>query len=583
MLIGSVFLWTIVSQKDTAFDPDIKSHYTLNYHTDFDTNVYGIDDQIDFSAKLDFRIFKKSENSFYAGFQLSDVDITMKNSDLAKQIASLYELFFLVKLDQDGKFLEYYFPRRDDDVKGLQALFAMLQAAKKESSSYRVEEIDFNGIYEALYQRDEQQLFKSRVKYREIGDENIDIVFKTSDINITLDNENNYIYSLKGYETLVTKNNEKTLLTNHNTVKMQKERTPVDETLAIWQEKRSVDAIIEAFKKRAEKYEPFWIVQQKEATIKHIEANQLDFSKYMQKIEKSHKVQKKINIQNFHELEEYLSLYPDEIEKLYSTIIDSDDQISMKLIHTLEKLGTQKAQNVLLDLIESDLKTLSQENHLRAIIAIGAIPDVAQENVSRLWRYAEKIETPELQEQSNTIVLALGSIASNSEETIANTINVALRNRLINGDDVSKNITLLSMQNSDVTLFQPEILDILKTSDNSQLQVTTIKVLQGIDNPEVESILFEKMSNTDNDYIKASAIEALSTLPTTDRVVQEIQNKITTQASSFARNEMVKYLAKSIDSYPQNRQYLQSVLKDETNKEIVKIIIKTIRKNDEKK
>ena len=573
VVISVIFLFANILKKDDSFDIDKKSHYTLKYNTEFDKkNVYGIKDPINFSAMLDFRVFKKDENFIYAGFELSDVKIGMQNSYLEKRIASLYELFFLVKMDKNGKFLEYYFPRRDDDVKGLFMLFSMLQTVELDKTSYKVEEFDYNGVYEAEYSRMENKLSKSRIKYIEKKSDAINIVFGKSNINIVLDDENNYIQSLNGYETIVSKENGIVVLENSNTVLMEKVNTPVNNSLKIWQEEREVSEIIDSFQQEAEKYEPFWVAEEKASKINYIKTNHLNFSNFLKK------VQENMNIQNLQELQNYLSLYPKEIEKLYAIIIDSDDKSSMKLIHMLEKLGNEEAQKLLLKLIESDNSTLSQDNHLRAIIAIGAIKNVSEENIDALWKYSQNVDTSDLLEQSKTIVLALGSIASNSEENIASKINQRLKDNLLTGNYATKKISLLSMQNSGIDNFQAEVLEVVKTSSSIKLQVSAIKILQDARTGEVEKVLYEKMKRAQNDYVKAAAIESLSFFEPKDEIVEEIQKNIATQESSHTKTEMVKYLAKTIDKYPQNSKYLEDALQGEENREVVKLIIKTIRK-----
>ena len=578
IVVGVIFFLVTTFKTHERFDTTKKSHYTLTFHTEFNKdNIYGIQNSIDFSAKLDFRVFKKDKNFIYAGFELSNIQLHMQNYALQKQITALYELFFLVKMDKNGKFLEYYFPRSDDDIKGLLMLFSMIQSIDLDEASYTTEEFDYNGVYEAKYTRNENQLHKSRRAYRNVNEEGINIIFKKSDINIMFDNESNYLQSLQGQETLISQEGNRTLLENTNSIEIKKDDSQCDDTLKIWNETRDVNDIIASFALEAQKYEPFWITQEKESKRNFIKANHITFSKIIDKVAQER------SIENLQMLESYLALYPSEVEKLYDIIVSADDEASMKLIHVLKKLNNKEAQSTLIKFIDNTQNEFSQNNRLRAIIAIGAMNNVSEEHIDTLWRYSQNVMSPDLVERSETIILALGNIASHSDKNIANNINQRLKDTLVSESDASKHISLYAMQNSGVEHFETEILELLQTSSSTKLQVSAMKVLQDVQSAEVEVALYEKMKVEKNDYIRAAAIESLSFFEPKENVLKDIQQNLVTQESSHTKTAMVKYLVKTIDQYPQNSVYLEAALEGEHNRDVVKLIIKTIRKNNEKK
>ena len=561
---------------DNHFDVDKKAHYILEYHTKFTKqNSYGVIGDIDLNAQIDFRVFQNTKKVIYAGFELSKVAINIPNKDLQESLKKLYEVFFIVKMDKNGKILEYYFPGKEDNFKGLIMLFSTLQTVFKNEKEYKVTEFDANGFYSVSYKKDNLQIHKSKIKYLQAAKSNI--LFKSSDINITVDAKGNFINSLIGKEIVQTKEANQTVLQNSNMISFQKLTTKIDTTLRIWQEQRDVKDIINSLQQKAKTQELFWKEEAQKSNRKYIKKEKLELENFITKMEKNP------SIESMRDLQKYLKLFPKKTAQLYRVILNTSDDTSMKIVNVLELLGTKEAQKLLLDLIDTSDEDLSQINHLRAIIALGAVESVSEENIEKLWQYSQNEETPNLQERSQTIILALGNIASHSNDYIAQSINERLKDRLVEDDYRVKKIALLAMQNSGIDHFKTEVLDLLKNSTNEKLQLSAISLLKSVHNEDVMSTLYQKIIETDSDRIKAKAIESISYFNPDAKVVKLLQKELLTESNPRIKSEMVRYLANSMDSYPDNKNYLESALQNESNREVVKLIIKSIKgKGDEK-
>lgn len=553
------------------FNPNNKSHYTLKYKTIFDNknSAYKIADNINVAMNVDVRVFKKEKNSLYVGFQFSDVNSSFHNNYLEKRVNDLYSIFFLIKMNYEGKFLQYYFPKKIENIKGLIRLISLLQNILKNQALYSCTELDANGgVYNTAYRLQNHTLYKTREKYISPEQNDINTIIKNSNFKIELDSQGNWIKTLHGKEKLVTKEDGNTIVKNTNSLTVDKLETPVDKNLQIWLEKRDVENIIKALSKQQAEDEFSWKKEQDKSLKKLFKKGHITLKRLLTKVKRL----KSLSSRN--DLIAYLKLNRDEIHKLYDTLLESDDAMASILINILEMLHTPEAQALLVKLVDDE--KFSTDNQLRAAIALGTQKNLSQELINELWDIQSNHDNEEDKTRANTILLALGSISSQTNQSSSDTIDQQLKD-LLYDETSNKTALLYSMENSGAAKFKSEIVTLLKTTKDKNLKSVCIKVLKNIKSDAVKTLLFNEMKNGSSDLVRATAIEALRNFKTDDKVVQYIQGTIKTISDFDTKNEMVYYLIKTVNTHPENKKYLMDILNDIQDSRTKKAIIKTIR------
>ena len=117
----------------------------------------------------------------------------------------------------------------------------------------------------------------------------------------------------------------------------------------------------------------------------------------------------------------------------------------------------------------------------------------------------------------------------------------------------------------------------METSKNERVKALCIKLLSKTKNDAEKEIFYNQMKEGSSDLVKAAAIRALGAFKPDENVLRYIQNNIGTISESDTRNEMVRYLIKTLNEYPENKEYLKDVLDDLQDKQTKKLIIKAIR------
>ena len=556
------------------FNLNTKSHYQITNSIIFDNTdvLYAVSGDITTKIDLDMRVFKKEKEFIYIGFQFSDIDISIGNKDVKDSLEKLYSIFFIVKIDYSGKFIEYYFPKDIQNIKGLSGLVSQMQVVFSKKPVYSVEEDDFlEGVYKTMYRNVNNILNKKREKYIAYNDDTMQTKIIKSNMIIKIDKTGNWIESLKGLENIIIKDNGVDAIKNKNIISIEKLYTPVNSSLQIWNEDRDIKDIIESFKQNSKDDTFTWQKEQDKILKNYIKKNNITFKSLLSKIDNNS------NSDFSDDLEKYLRLNPNEIYKLYH-IIDGHNNIkSAKLIRILGSLNTLEAQTVLLKIAEGYDDVSFENNNMNAILELGKQKNLDNNIVNTLWSFQDIRSDEYYKDRSNTILLALGNLSSHNNMDISDKIDQRLKD-LLYDDSYDKSTLLYAMENSGTKKFESTIVEVLEKSSDNFIKATAIDVLGSIQTDEIEDILYLTMKSSSSNLVKEQAIKKLLNFKTDERIVKDIQSTIKTLPDSRVRDKMIYYLVKTVKEYPENKQYLENILTDTQDIRTKKMIIRTIRR-----
>ena len=524
------------------FKPNKYSSYKLEYMTTFAKNQYNISSNIDMKAILNTKVLEEN-NKLYILFKLTNIKLAFDNPYLEKILSNIYSKIFLIEISKNGKFINYYLPKDSKKV-GLFNLISLFEIIIKNSSLYTTQEKDaINGIYECTYRID-KDIYKTRQKY--ISDTQ-NITIDSSYIKAVADKKGNWLFSLKAIENIQVNIGNSPIKTK-NELQLTK-IAPVKFSIKA----KNIENIINAIQNE-QNIE--WSKITTSALKHEIKQNKITFNSLINKFLNSH------DISDLHKLEIYLKLNPNEIDKLYDIMANSNPNINNRLIAILEHLNLPQSQNLLADIANDS--NFDDDTRLRAVIALGFQKNLSSDIIDTLWGIEKNSDNSDL---SNTALLALGSISSNNA-------NTQIDEKLKELSKQKNSISLIySMKNSGVTKFKNELTKMLNSS-NTQIKTNAIEVLSNVNDPQIHNKLVSMIDSKSNN-VEAAAIKALSKHPD-EKTLKYVQSHIKDMKPKVTE-AMVDYLVKTMDKHPENKTYLKEVLPLVQDNKTKKVIIKAIR------
>ena len=164
----------------------------------------------------------------------------------------------------------------------------------------------------------------------------------------------------------------------------------------------------------------------------------------------------------YRKIGKYISVFPKSTQKLKSIILESDENISMNLISILSRISTPEAQVVLSDLAKDN--TTYEMNNIRAIIGLGGVEEATVNTIDTLMDISSIRGSTELNDKSDTALLALASHTDDSKEINQDIVSY-IKSEYSTGLSLSKEKNILySMQNAGAENFVQEISKSLNSS-----------------------------------------------------------------------------------------------------------------------
>jgi hypothetical protein len=547
------------------FDAELKRVYALKSSSKFKIYLDDLstaDDGFALEGVLNFRVLKKKDAKIFTLFQLSQLKIDSSNTLLNSELEKLYSELFVVVFSKDGEILEEYFKYKKEDYKGLMQLLDILQIRLRQKHSYELNERNTEGVVVSAYTRESNTIKKQRKRFVSMNESVLDYNISASNIDIEIDPH--WIVSLDAQETLEIYENKHKILWSTNIYSIKQDERLYDPSLEIWRYQDSAEDLIKRYLKK-DKLSYLKKIRQK-AKKEFFQQNNIDINFIMKGIS---------SYDDFHslkELEEYITLYPESTHQLYGYIKNSQDRLSAHLINVLENSSTKEAQELLVK-IASDSEFEHVDN-LRAIIALGGVENPQNSSIEHLWLRYMMREDKEQKELSDTAILSLGALSKKAEDPQG--IREKIRGAFYDAQSVSqKRAILLGMQNADSKEFSSEIDDALK-DNNSLVRSTAVKALRSIDSDETREKLYALFDADEHRRVRKAILSTLRSIKTDKNLMQKARENLFKEDDNLIRKDIIKYLYKNKELYPQNIDTLQEFSpyeKDKENKNLLRDIL----------
>ncbi len=506
ILIG---VWFFVEEKTTStlynFDTEIKTHYTLEFKqnsslisSDLLPGKFTYNFAVE--AMLNMRVLQKEGEFYWLAYQLSKFDLSGEGvtKDMLERLKPYYSSMFLVKVDFFGKITEMHFGGVDINFAGLKQLLYLLEVISLDKNNYKLLQRDSIGTYSSFYRKNLYLIEKQKNKYTKVftPDERYKVKVEKFSLLAKVDAKANWLKSLNLKENLLIRDeNKMPYAKNKNIIKLQKSDEIIDTSLQIWQENRSVQEILTSFNELKNKDENIFEVIQNENSKKQFISSQTNIDSLIHELNKNSK-----DGSVYRKIAKFIKLFPDKTSELKSIIMEADDSVALRMLSMLSLVGTPEAQELLVDVANSG--DTSHMNNIRAIIGLGGVDVSTQKTIDALMELSDARGADNLNDKSNTSILALGAhaqYASSQNEDIISYIRSEYNSDI--SLDREKNI-LYSMQNAGAENFIAEIENSLN-SKSIKVRIVAIKTIGTIKDVSLrESLLKQQQLKQNNTKVK---------------------------------------------------------------------------------
>ena len=443
-------------------------------------------------AFLNMKVLEKNENYVWSLFQLSSfvLDGVGMNKIILERLTPYYQSMFLVKYSLDGKVLDYKFPGKIENFSGLLQLIYSLAILNLEKKSYKIEQKDSIGIYDAFYKKYLNTIEKQKNRYVKVTnpDEKYSATVEVSSTKAKIDTKYSWLQELylKESITLIDEQDNQ-FAKNTNIINLYKTNKIIDKSLKIYKEKRDIKIILAEFDSLNEQdINIFEKISKENLKNKFIETNTT-----LEKL--NAKFDEKLGVRN---IKKYIEIFPQETYKLKQMIIDSDDLISMRIIAILPIVNTDESQKLLNELAVDDRTT--HIDKIRSIIALGDVNKPSTQTIDTLMQISDTRGDELNDDKSDTSLLALSRFAKDEKKKESIVSYIRSEYASLASLSKEKNI-LLSIQNAGAENFLDEIENSLN-SNSTKVKDLAIKTIATIDDKVLrDKILKDQLQNQNSE------------------------------------------------------------------------------------
>ncbi|WP_159445293.1 HEAT repeat domain-containing protein [Nitratiruptor tergarcus] len=512
---------------------------------------------------LNVRFYGHDSNGTIALMQLSNLSLDLGNPEIERILKKVYSQMFVVHFTADGHIFNYTFKGNDEDSKGLQQLISEFQIVLKQMPDYTTEENTADGTVYAQYKRDEILpcfLKKQRHGFYINKQQSYKKNIIKSDANATI--AKSWIETFDSKEIIEVVSGTKKISEYVKQISLTKVEQPIDNTLDIWRYSGDINNLIEHYKNDSE--ESYIKKASKEAAKKYIKQNRISLDSLLLSI-------KGKDPQQLMKIAEYLKLFPDEATKLLPFIKSADYKMAADLIFVLQRAGTVQAQLVLQKIVQdTDYK---QVNRIRAIIALGGVKEPSEDTINFLWQIQSKRDSLNDKRLSDTALLNIGRFGKNSPYADEIKAKLSELAQNIPNDSSEKRILLLSMKNADAQYFESDIVDALRSS-NPRVRSAAVKALSKLNKESVRDELLPLFTTDEDLEVRQQLAKTLLTIDPNGALMSRARENILKEDDSLVRKNLILYLLKYREKYPENDNILKKLRKIERDKNNQILLIK---------
>jgi hypothetical protein len=519
------------------------------------------------NGEFEYRALEHAPAEVLVGIQMSSLEIEVGGNSPADPVLRELTLPFRVRMAPDGRPIEFEFSASVslEARQIMENLIRMFQVSIQPGDEWIVQETDASGLFVAKYTRNSPStIIKTKQRYIDSGQSSAGAVSVVRSLeSITIDSRQYWISGLDVDEVLRIENPQSFSMevSNRATLELRGSRASAGRATGKWHFVTAAPAVAS----------PVHQLPPEEAKVELRSAlASLDTTDGTR-------------TGDIHRLRDLVRMD----SKLPSILVDDlrtkelTDRTRADVYLVLQLAGTPEAQAAL-SLLAADAD-MPVNNSLRAIVALGSVQNPTEETIEVLWDSARSgVTEGERRDVPTTATLALGSVANGLRNADNDNYSI-LRADLMEGasgasDDRQRAVYLLALGNTadtDPTMSR----DIVVFLDDPAPEVRSAaaNALGRLATNQVGGDLFKRLENERNDAVRSSITEALLTWENpSPGAVATFRTAIPNESSENTRYNMARFLGKTMDTSPENREALESLLETERSKRIRQEIANTL-------
>ena len=244
-----------------------------------------------------------------------------------------------------------------------------------------------------------------------------------------------------------------------------------------------------------------------------------------------------------------------------------------------ELAGTPEAQEALCTVIRDTAWTSLDD--VRAIVALGGVTHPTEESLRTLWEASMRghSSSPE-GVASSTAALALGSVGSgmySADDERYPSLRQDLSNAAFGASDAHEKATYVrALGNTGDPSLSREIVSLLDDED-AGVRSAVAQSLGSLGPSPVAGDLMRRLKQEKSGVVRSSIAEALVSWESPPPAAMEsVRAAIRAEPDESARFNMARILAKNVETFPENGEVLQDLLRAEKSKRIRRHVAETL-------
>ena len=560
--------------------PNCQKAYSVQYST-YDISVFSSPRNPTKSILAGFLHYKrwKEQNQQYVLFVPQSISLDNNSSDI---VTSLYGQPFVVAIAKNGLYEKFYFPNSvaDDDKKLLKGLVLPFQMiVDKDKTNYQSTEQDELGTYLAHYKRAGKELTKTKFKYTSTvtSHEGLELegTIAISHTSGILAQDGCWFESIVGKERVEVSFIDTKQPVFGNTLKfsLKEEEYPLlSKVLSPYDNKTLGDVLLlfQSGKKPKISYQKKLAIKKKKDQVKK---EKIGVKTILKSVD---------DTRHSDELDIfYLQEHPEAIKEIETAILNNElaERKVMFLVELLARVGTDTAQNTLIEIIQSD--NMPYKNKFRAIVAFSSLerkPSV--KTLDTLFLYRDKLSDETEGRLASSAILALGAISSNIESSYPET-SIEIAEKIVHDlnhaySNSEERTLLLSASNSVLTNKKvAEMVDIQKFlhSDDNLVRNAAVDFLDNSNDKKSVQVLLEHQKEEENIDVKIEIFRVLAKKNLDKDTISVIKDQALDEKNAKIRYHMIEILGKNKNADDSVQKALEKLLEKETSKDNYKKIL----------
>ncbi len=280
------------------------------------------------------------------------------------------------------------------------------------------------------------------------------------------------------------------------------------------------------------------------------------------------------NRETFDDLIAQLREHPELASAVAARILapGTDDSIQAALMDVLGTSGTPAAQLALLAIAVNP--DASHMNAIRAIIALGGVARPTSGARDGLWSIARKEGDPNVADLSRTALLAFGAVASTlrtNGDPAASSVTTDLLSAIPEKEGPDLRVALKALGNTGDPAAAERIRSYM-ASESTATRAAAATALRRMPDARTGELLLSSLASEKVPEVRGAVVRSIASRGIDDAAIAAIAENAQTEKNDLVRGEMIRALAKGVDSSPVARNSLERMLDTEKDPQNIELL-----------